>query len=125
MFDLVSRGRRSRRAPQANARRPVPPRRDWRTTVRGRVAVVAAAFAVWAAGIEAKLVYLQFIQRDWLVERAQSQQQRTITAHPRRGDILDRAGRVLAYSVEAATIYAVPTKIENADATANALCAAL
>ena len=125
MFDLISRGRGRGHARPASARRTAPSHYDWRATVRGRVAVVAAAFALWAAGIEAKLVYLQFIQRDWLVERAQSQQQRTIAAHPRRGDILDRAGRVLAYSVEATTIYAVPTKIDDPDATANALCGAL
>ena len=124
MFQLVSRGRGRGDARPSSACRTAP-RLDWRNTVRGRVAVVAAAFAVWAAGIEAKLVYLQFIQRDWLVERAQSQQQRTIVAHPRRGDILDRAGRVLAYSVEASTVYAVPTKIDDPDATADALCGAL
>ncbi len=125
MFDLISRGRGRGHARPASPRRAAASHHDWRATVRGRVAVVAAAFALWAAGIEAKLVYLQFIQRDWLVERAQNQQQRTITAHPRRGDILDRAGRVLAYSVESATIYAVPTEIDDPDATANALCGAL
>ena len=125
MFDLVSRRRGRGHARPASAQRGAGPHHDWRATVRGRVVVVAAAFALWGAGIEAKLVYLQFIQRDWLVERAQSQQQRTITAHPRRGDILDRAGRVLAYSVEASTIYAVPTKIDDPEATANALCGAL
>ena len=125
MFDLISRGHGRGYARPASARSPAASRDDWRTTVRGRVAVVGVALALWGAGIEAKLVYLQFIQRDWLVERAQSQQQRTIIAHPRRGDILDRAGRVLAYSVEAATIYAVPTKMDDPDATANALCAAL
>ena len=126
MFDLISRGGRGRgHARPSSGRRTAASQHDWRATVRGRVAVVAAAFALWAAGIEAKLIYLQFIQRDWLVGRAQSQQQRTIVAHPRRGDILDRAGRVLAYSVEASTIYAVPTKIDDPDATANALCRAL
>ena len=125
MFDLASRRRRRGHARPASPPPAAGSRHDWRATVRGRLAVVATAFALWAAGIEAKLVYLQFIQRDWLVERAQSQQQRTITAHPRRGDILDRAGRVLAYSVEASTIYAVPTKIDDPEATANALCGAL
>ena len=125
MFDLSSRGRGRGQARLARARRVAPSGNDWRSTVRRRVTVVAAAFALWAGGIEAKLVYLQFVQRDWLVERARSQQQRTITAHPRRGDILDRAGRVLAYSVEASTIYGVPTKIEDAKATADALCATL
>ena len=124
MFELGSGGGRTHARPSGPAR-PSPSVRDWRATVRRRVAVVAAGFALWAAGIEAKLVYLQFVQRDWLVERARDQQQRSMTAHPRRGDILDREGRALAYSVEAATIYAVPTKIDDPEGTATALCAAL
>jgi cell division protein FtsI (penicillin-binding protein 3) len=43
----------------------------------------------------------------------------------KRGDILDRSGRVLAYSVDADSIYAVPTDIADADAVAAALCGAL
>jgi cell division protein FtsI (penicillin-binding protein 3) len=125
VFDLISRGGGGRDARPARARSSSRSAHDWRGTVQRRVAVVAAAFALWGVGIEAKLVYLQFVQRDWLVERAQRQQQRTMTAHPRRGDILDRAGRVLAYSVEASTIYAVPTEIDDPDGTASALCDAL
>ena len=124
MFELISRGRGRGHARPAHVPAGAPAG-DWRATVRRRVAVVATAFALWAAGIEAKLVYLQFVQRDWLVERAQRQQQRTLTAHPRRGDILDRGGRVLAYSVEASTVYAVPRAIEDREGTAAALCEAL
>ena len=43
----------------------------------------------------------------------------------KRGDILDRDGRVLAYSVDADSIYAVPTEISDPDAAAQALCGAL
>ena len=38
-----------------------------------------------------------------------------------RGDILDRNGRVLAYSVEAESIYAVPSEIDNVDKIARAV----
>ena len=71
------------------------------------------------------MVYLQVIQHDELVERAERQQNRSIEAHPKRGEILDRHGRVLAYSVDADTIYAVPTDIDDPKATAAALCGAL
>jgi cell division protein FtsI/penicillin-binding protein 2 len=41
------------------------------------------------------------------------------------GEIFDRNGRLLAYSVDADTIYAVPTEIADAAKTAAALCDAL
>ena len=40
-------------------------------------------------------------------------------------EIFDRNGRLLAYSVDADTIYAVPTEITDAATTAAALCSAL
>ena len=36
----------------------------------------------------------------------------TMPAPAKRGEIFDRNGRLLAYSVDADTIYAVPTEIE-------------
>src|SRR5439155_12871175 len=60
-----------------------------------------------------------------LVLRAERQQMRTQTVPPKRGDILDRRGRVLATSVDTDTIYAVPTEIVGPDDTAAKLCAAL
>ena len=123
------------RAALNSAERPHPPRGgrfrkgarqgDWRHVVRRRLLTGAVVFAVWAVGIEARLVYLQVLQHGALVERAARQQNRSITAHPKRGEILDRRGRVLAYSVDADTIYAVPTDIDNPDETAAQLCAAL
>ena len=49
-------------------------------------------------------------QYDALIARAESQQNQTIDLNPRRGPILDRYGRVLAYSVDADVIYAVPSE---------------
>jgi cell division protein FtsI (penicillin-binding protein 3) len=57
--------------------------------------------------------------------RAERQQQRTIETAPKRGDILDRDGRVLAYSVEADSIYAVPSDIADPSTAAVVLCRAL
>ena len=70
--------------------------------------VVALALGLWVAGIEARLVYLQVFDRADLVARAERQQERTQPSPAKRGDILDRRGRVLATSVDADTIYAVP-----------------
>ena len=97
----------------------------WRITLRRRLAVAVAVLVAWSAVIEARLVYLQVGRHADLTERAERQQLRTVETTARRGDILDRNGRVLAYSVEADSIYAVPTEIGDPDAAAAALCAAL
>ena len=98
---------------------------NWRPIMKRRVAVVSTLLALWVAGIEAKLVYLQVFDRADLAARAERQQERTPPSPARRGDILDRRGRVLATSVDADTIYAVPTEIDNAGDAAKRLCEAL
>ena len=98
---------------------------DWRPIIKRRVAIVSALLGLWVTGIEAKLVYLQIFDRADLVARAERQQERTQPAPAKRGDIVDRRGRVLATSVDADTIYAVPTEIDNAADAAKQICAAL
>jgi cell division protein FtsI (penicillin-binding protein 3) len=90
-----------------------------------RLMVAAAALVLWVAGIEARLLVLQVIQHDDLVARAERQQMSTVPAPAKRGEIFDRHGRLLAYSVDADTIYAVPTDISDPAKTAAALCQAL
>jgi cell division protein FtsI (penicillin-binding protein 3) len=98
---------------------------DWRATLERRIGAVAVLLTLWVAGIEARLVYLQIFDHADLVARAERQQMRTQTVPPKRGDILDRRGRVLATSVDADSIYAVPTDIGDPAATAAKLCEAL
>ena len=98
---------------------------DWRRILERRVAIVSTLLALWVAGIEARLVYLQIFDRADLVARAERQQERTQPAPAKRGDIVDRRGRVLATSVDADTIYAVPTEIDSAADAANKICDAL
>ena len=97
----------------------------WRETLRSRLLVFAAVFAVWTIGIEARLFYLQVWEHTDMVARAENQQRRTIPAIAPRGDIYDRFGQILAYSADAETIGADPTQIEDPEATARALCAVL
>src|SRR6186997_2953681 len=87
--------------------------------------VAAGALALWALAIEGRLIVLQVLQHDQLVARAERQQMSTVVAPAKRGEIFDRHGRLLAYSVDADTIYAVPTEIADAAKTAAALCEAL
>ena len=106
-------------------RRPRPAARRWREVVRGRLVVGGVVVVIWALGIEARLFYLQVLNHDELTARAEGQQSRSIDAHPKRGEILDRNGRMLAYSVDGDAIYAVPSEIEDAVGTATRLCEAL
>ncbi len=104
-----------------------PPRlnSDWRQTVRARLLVCAGALGLWTAGIEARLVYLQVVDHADLMNRADRQQMRTAVPPAKRGEIFDRKGRVLAYSVDADTIAAVPTDIDDAAGAAAQVCGAL
>jgi cell division protein FtsI (penicillin-binding protein 3) len=99
----------------------------WRQALRRRLLAVTALFFVWGVIIEARLVYLQVYRHDDYMARAESQQSRTIEIPAPRGDLLDRSGRVLAYSVPADSVYVVPSEIPEADRArvVAALCGAL
>ena len=97
----------------------------WRPTLKRRVLVTAVTFLLWAIGIEARLVYLQVFQHDELAARAERQVLRTVPAPAKRGDILDRNGRVLAASADVDSLYAVPSEVDDPFATGAALCDAL
>src|SRR5215831_14732271 len=97
----------------------------WRNTIHARLVVCASLLALWTAAIEARLVYLQVLDRADLVARADRQQNRTVMPSAKRGEIFDRKGRVLAYSVDADTIAAVPTDIDDPTEVAAEVCRAL
>ena len=98
---------------------------NWRKTVKQRVAVAAWAFALWTAVVEARLIYLQVVSHDRMVVLADEQQNDTRTLPAKRGEILDRRGRLLAFSVDADTVYAVPRQLDDPHKAAAALCRAL
>lgn len=102
---------------------PVP--FEWRATLRSRLIVCAVLFGLWTIGIEARLVYLQVIAHKDMVARADRQHFRTAMPAPKRGEIVDRNGRVLATSADAETIYVDPAEVENPADTARRLCEAL
>jgi cell division protein FtsI (penicillin-binding protein 3) len=93
--------------------------------LKRRLMAAAGVLVLWVVGIEARLVVLQVVQHDELVARADRQQMSTVPAPAKRGEIFDRNGRLLAYSVDADTIYAVPTEITEPGKTAALLCEAL
>ena len=98
---------------------------DWRAMLKRRLTMAFCALLVWSAAIEGRLIYLQVFQYAELSARADRQQSRTIPSPAKRGEILDRNGRILARSVDADTIYAVPTELGDPDRAAATLCRAL
>ena len=93
--------------------------------MRRRAVVGGVLLLAWTAAIEGRLLYLQVVRHAELAARADRQQMRTVTAPAKRGEIRDRNGRLLAYSVDVDSIYAVPAEIAEPAATAQALCRAL
>lgn len=87
--------------------------------------VAAGVLACWVLAIEARLVVLQVLEYEELSARAERQQSETQKTPGKRGEIYDRQGRLLAYSVDADTIYAVPTDIADPAKAAALLCGAL
>jgi cell division protein FtsI (penicillin-binding protein 3) len=94
----------------------------WRVTMKRRLLVVVALLVFWAVGIEARLVYLQVLKRPDLVARAERQQLRTRQTPAKRGDILDRHGRLLATSVDVDSIVAIPSEISDPNDAAAKVC---
>lgn len=97
----------------------------WRLIMKPRFVFIALTLLAWSGAIEARLVHLQIYRHDVLTARAEDQQHDTIKTSPKRGEILDRRGRVLAYSVEADSVGANPRVIDDPVAVAASLCEAL
>jgi cell division protein FtsI (penicillin-binding protein 3) len=103
-------------------KRPAP---DWRQTLKRRLTVALSVLGLWALAIEVRLGYLQTVMRPELQARAENQQNRTPAAPAKRGDIVDRRGNVLATSVDADSVYAVPSELKDKDQAVKLLCDAL
>lgn len=89
---------------------------------RIRFAHVAFFFCVWTGLIGVRLVWLQVFRHHHYVERAAMQQQRTFEVAPRRGVLYDRNLRALAVTVQADSVYAVPSELgDNRESTAEIL----
>lgn len=101
------------------------PRQDWQVTFRSRLGIAMVLVGLWAVVIQGRLVYLQVFQHDELLRRADSQRSRVVVVPAKRGDILDRNGNVLAYSVDGDAIYASPGLVVDRPQTVKAICAVI
>ena len=85
--------------------------------------IVCACFLAWTLLIISKLFWLQIMRHSEFVEKAEKQQQQTFKVAPRRGVLFDRNLRELAMTVQAESVYAVPSEIKDKPATVHALAA--
>lgn len=120
-FRLPWAGPAQRVAPREAAPAPF----EWRATLRSRLLVFAGIFGFWTLAIEARLLYLQVWDHADMVAISERQQTSTVKPPPERGEILDRNGVLLAFSVDAETIGVDPTQVEDPGQAAHLLCGAL
>lgn len=76
--------------------------------IKSRSRWIYGAFVLAALLLGSRLVYLQVLQAPKLTELAQQQRTQEVNLASVRGEIVDRNGKELAVSVEAASIYAQP-----------------
>jgi cell division protein FtsI (penicillin-binding protein 3) len=97
----------------------------WRIAVKGRVLLAAGALALWTVVIFGRLVQLQVFQHPEMRARADQQHRDNRVLPAGRGDILDRHGRLLAYSVDGASLEGYPNMVTDAAQAARKVCETL
>ncbi|MFM2074098.1 MAG: Stage sporulation protein [Pseudomonadota bacterium] len=89
----------------------------FRTRITFAGLFVLLAFAVLAS----RMVYLQILRHDELLEQAETNRTTILPVVPQRGQILDRHGRVLATNYSAYTLEITPSKVADINSTIDAL----
>ena len=92
---------------------------------RTRVLVASVAVVISFALIAARLVYLQLVRHDDLMEQAENNRTAIVPIVPNRGLILDRNGVVLATNYSAYTLEVTPSKVLNLEQTLDDLAQVL
>jgi cell division protein FtsI (penicillin-binding protein 3) len=98
---------------------------DWAGVFGRRVGVLAIIFVCWVTGIEARLLYLQVLDHEDLMNRASRQQEDREVIPGARGDIVDRNGTVLAMSVRGHALMVARRLVTEPDELATRVCQAL
>ncbi|MCH7824641.1 MAG: penicillin-binding protein 2 [Acidobacteria bacterium] len=92
---------------------------------RRRLFLVLAGAALWTGLLVGRLVHLQVVLHDDLIERARRQQEYEVTIPAMRGSILARDGSLLASSIEETAVYVHPHLLDDRDAAPEILAPAL
>jgi penicillin-binding protein 2 len=95
---------------------------EWELGRFRRRVLAAAAFVLIGFGLlGARLVYLQVFQYEDLATRAENNRIAVVPIVPNRGLIVDRNGVVLANNYSAYTLEIMPSRVEDLEATIDAL----
>ena len=92
---------------------------------RARVLVATLVVLLCFFLVAARLVYLQLVRHEDLLEQAENNRTAIVPVVPNRGLILDRNGIVLASNYSAYTLEVTPSKISNLDQTIEELAGVL
>ncbi len=112
-------------APRRTAARRTPSASSKRPSRSGRFSSLLVVLVLGLTVVAGRLVYIQAINGPTYAAAAEEQRTSDIVLSPQRGFILDREGEVLAETVEARTVYAVPSSIVDKQGTANAIASTL
>jgi cell division protein FtsI (penicillin-binding protein 3) len=93
--------------------------------IERRVGLLFAFFAIAFIGVFLRAAWLQTVKGGEFSADARSQQVATVEVPGTRGSILDRRGKELAVSEDAATIYVTPYQVENPEKAAEKIGEAL
>lgn len=88
---------------------------------RVRIIMVGTVFGLMFLTVVGRAFYLQILQHEKLVKKADKQHQHRVDLTPARGSILDRNGTTLAESIHMDSCYAEPRNIDDVDGTAAVL----
>lgn len=88
---------------------------------RSRILIAAAAVVVGFGLLVGRFVFLQVIQHDYYITRAEDNRISLVPIAPNRGVIQDRNGVIVARNYSAFTLEITPAKVENLDATTDAV----
>ncbi len=88
---------------------------------RVRIIMIGTFFGLLFLSVVCRAFYLQIVQHEELIKKAEKQHQHRVELTPARGAILDRNGAALAESVNMDSCYAEPRRIKDVDGTAAVL----
>jgi cell division protein FtsI (penicillin-binding protein 3) len=79
---------------------------------RARSVLLLVAFALGAAVLEGRILYLQLVNKDFLTAQANDRHIRTVQISTHRGSLADRYGEPLAVSTPMDTVWANPQELK-------------
>ncbi|MHB8122540.1 MAG: penicillin-binding protein [Desulfuromonadaceae bacterium] len=88
---------------------------------RIRIIMIGTVFGLLFLTVVVRAFYLQILQHENLVKKAERQYQHKVDLTPARGSILDRNGTTLAESIQMDSCYGEPRRIKDVDGTAGVL----